>query len=404
MPRTNFALLAFIALSLALRAGAQPSGMRTYCNPLDVNYQYNFEQFNERISYRSGADPVIINHKDEYYLFSTIAQGWWHSKDLSRWRHVRPDKWSVRGVVAPAALSVRDTLYLLPSTYDRLPIFYTTTPETGHLDYFNRLLPFLPRGPWDPAFFHDPDTDEWYLYWGSSNLYPLYGIRLDHDRQLVYEGTPTELFVLHPDEHGWERFGQDHRGTIDPFMEGAWMTKHGGKYYASDSTVYTQFRLHGSVDGEHWVPLADLTGEKRDRPNAYIELSEPVKARYIRYEHVYVASAHLAISDIRVFGNGSNPPPPTPATFAVQRDADLCNAFITWEAVPGAVGYNILWGVAEDKLYQTYQVFADAENRLELRALNMGQDYYFAIEAFDENGVSERSSQNSSPLASGGAQ
>jgi hypothetical protein len=158
--------------------------------------------------------------------------------------------------------------------------------------------------------------------------------------------------------------------------------------YASDSTVYTQFRIHGSIDGDHWILLADLTGEKRDRPNAYIELPQPVKARYIRYEHVYVAARHVAVSDIRVFGNGSGPPPQTPARFAVQRDTDPRNAFITWEGIPDVVGYNIRWGIAEDKLYQTYQVFGDAESSLELRALTIGQEYYFAIEAFDEHGVS----------------
>ncbi len=579
----KYAMLAFLALSVTSQIFAQSTGIRTYCNPLDLNYQYNFEHFNDDVSYRSGADPAIVNHKGEYYLFATIAQGWWHSKDLVHWRHVRPDKWFHRGVVAPAAISDGKMVYLYPSNFDRLPIFSTTTPETGHLDYFNRLLPYQPQlpdeapGPWDPAFFHDPDTDEWYLYWGSSNLYPLYVIKLNYQKHLLYEGKPKKLFVLHPEQHGWERFGRDHRGTIDPFMEGAWVTKHNGKYYlqygapgteynvyangtyvgdhpmgpftyapynpvsykpggfvtgaghgstfqdkfgnywnsgtpwigvngnferriamfpagfdqdgqmfantrfgdlphyapkekwankdalftgwmllsyrkpaeassvlekyssqnvtdenprtfwvaetnepqetltvdlleaydvkalqvnytdyksnikSSDETVYTQFRVQGSTDGEHWAQLADLTGEKRDRPNAYIELPQPVKARYIRYEHVYVASPHLAISDLRVFGNGNDAPPPPPAGLAVERDSDPRNAFITWKQVSGAVGYNILWGIARDKLYQTYQVFADAGTALELRALNVGQDYYFAIEAFDENGVSKMS-------------
>ncbi|MGI9328645.1 MAG: family 43 glycosylhydrolase, partial [Pseudomonadales bacterium] len=566
------------AQSSGLRApGVRASGIRTYCNPLDLNYQYNFEHCNDEYSYRSGADPVILNHKKEYYLFGTIAQGWWHSKDLINWRHVHPDKWPMRGVVAPAAISVGDKVYLLPSTYDRFPILSTTTPETGHLEYFNRLLPFQHQGPWDPSFFHDPDTDEWYLYWGSSNLYPLYGIKLDYQRRLLYEGDRKEFFKLHPEKHGWERFGQDHRETIDPFMEGAWMTKHGGKYYlqygapgseynvyangtyvgdgpmgpfsyapynpvsykpggfvtgaghgstfqdnfgnywnsgtpwigvnnnmerriamfpagfdhdgqmfantrfgdfphfaptekwakkdqlftgwmllsyrkpakatsvldkysaqtvtdenprtfwvaesnqagqlltvdlletfdikalqvnysdyqtnicSSDESVYTQFRIHGSTDKQKWTLLADLTGAKRDRPNAYIELPKPTKARYIRYEHVYVASPHLAISDLRVFGNGAEPPPPAPAGLTAERDTDARNAFITWEAVPSAVGYNVLWGIAKDKLYQTYQVFADSGSRLEVRALNVGQAYHFAIEAFDENGVSKMS-------------
>jgi hypothetical protein len=53
------------------------------------------------------------------------------------------------------------------------------------------------------------------------------------------------------------------------------------------------------------------------------------------------------------------------------------------------VGYNIVWGIAKDKLYQTYQVFGDQPNTLEIRALNKGVDYYFAIEAFNESGVSK---------------
>jgi hypothetical protein len=132
----------------------------------------------------------------------------------------------------------------------------------------------------------------------------------------------------------------------------------------------------------------DLTSEKRDRPNAYLELPQPVQTRYLRYEHVYVASPNLAISDIRVFGYGGGSRPKTPAGFSVRRDTDPRNAFIRWKPVPGAVGYNVRWGIKKDKLYQTYQVFADRGNQLELRALTMGQDYYLAIEAFNENGVS----------------
>jgi hypothetical protein len=55
------------------------------------------------------------------------------------------------------------------------------------------------------------------------------------------------------------------------------------------------------------------------------------------------------------------------------------------------VGYNILWGIEPGKLYQCYQVFADQQAKLEIRALTIGQGYSFAIETFNENGVSERS-------------
>jgi hypothetical protein len=168
--------------------------------------------------------------------------------------------------------------------------------------------------------------------------------------------------------------------------------------FTSDSTVYTQFRLQASRDGQAWFPIADLTrGERRDRANAYVELDSAVRARWIRYEHVYTAGPHLAISDLRVFGKGGGRMPATPRGLTARRDADTRNAFIAWQQVRGAVGYNIRWGIAPAKLYQTYQVWADAPPRLELRALTVGQSYWVAIEAFDENGVSALSRPVSLP-------
>lgn len=569
-----------LLLILSLIVRAQTSGIKSYCNPIDVNYQYNFEQKKLQISYRSAADPVIINHKGEYFLFATISGGWWHSKDLLNWNFVKPDKWPVEDVCAPAAISVRDTLFLFQSTFSRRPIYFMTDPKSGHLNYFNPLTERLHDslcGPWDPSLFYDEDLDKWYMYWGSSNVYPIYGDELDKNNQLSFKKYFKKLIYLHPKEHGWERFGYEHRDTIKPFIEGAWMTKHNKKYYLmygapgteynvyangvytsdhplgpfeyapnnpvsykpggyvtgaghgntfqdnfgnwwntgtpwlavnwnferriamfpagfdndglmysntrfgdfphylptkkwngkndlfigwmllsyrknatastvlddftpdnltdenprtfwiaennnpgewvvidlkkvksvralqinftdyknniykSDSSVYTQFKIYSSTDNNKWKQIADLTSEKRDRPNAYIELPEEVKTQYIKYEHVYVASKYLAISDIRIFGNDDSPLPETPKTFSVKRDDDRRNAFIDWSEVKDAVGYNILWGIKPDKLYQTYQVFADKETKLELRALTVNQDYYFAIEAFNESGVSQLS-------------
>jgi hypothetical protein len=156
--------------------------------------------------------------------------------------------------------------------------------------------------------------------------------------------------------------------------------------------VYTQFKIWTSKDGKKWDLASDLTKEpKRDRPCAYIELAAPVRARYVRYEHVYVASPTLAISEFRIFGNGFGKAPQTPASFTAIRQKDARNADLKWEKVPGAVGYNVLWGIAPDKLYQTYQFWNDEPNTFELRALNVGVPYYFAIEAFNENGVSAAS-------------
>ena len=58
--------LAFIAPGIATaQAPAQPRHQRTYANPIDIDYRYNFEQQNQGISYRSGADPVIVVQRGE---------------------------------------------------------------------------------------------------------------------------------------------------------------------------------------------------------------------------------------------------------------------------------------------------------------------------------------------------
>src|SRR6187399_2237210 len=78
IPRT---LAACLALLVGYAAGtpAAEVARRTYANPVDVDYRYNFEQVNEQISYRTGADPVIVRHQDAYYLFMTLADGYWRS-------------------------------------------------------------------------------------------------------------------------------------------------------------------------------------------------------------------------------------------------------------------------------------------------------------------------------------
>ena len=139
----------------------------------------------------------------------------------------------------------------------------------------------------------------------------------------------------------------------------------------------------------NWDLIVDLSKVKQDRPNGYFELENPVRCTLYKYENVYMPTPNLAVSDIRVFGNGIGSVPDIPKNLIVVRDKDKRNAFIKWDKVPDAVGYNILWGIKKDKLYQTYQVWADQKEELELRALTVGQDYYFAIEAFNENGVSK---------------
>jgi hypothetical protein len=602
--------LAAVAATAPLQA-QQPR--RTYINPIDIDYRYNFEQINDNASYRTGADPAVVRHKDAYYMFQTLADGYWRSTDLIDWRFITPSRWPFDSIVAPAAWSDGEKIVLQPSMMEPEAILFTSEPKTGKLEFLVRRMPPLPGsvdvppeemkpgqvppGPWDPALFKD-DDGRWYMYWGSSNVFPIYGIEIEFaDGRLVYKGTPQRMLDMVPEKHGWERFGQDHCACWAPgrpspsYMEGAWMTKVNGRYYlqygapgsefnayangtyvsdkplgpftyaaynpvayrpggfaegaghgstfqdrlgnwwntgtswighnwgmerrivmypakfeadgqfsassrfgdfphfaptakvedpdslftgwmllsyrkplAASSTlgeftadrasdedprtfwvaesaapgqtltvdlggprtvravqvnfadykagryadapdVYTEFELQHSLDGRSWQKLADTGPERRDRPNAYLELPRPVATRFIRYVHGHIGSAHLAISDLRVFGKAPGRAPAAPSGVSAARDGDQRNAFIRWRKVPGAIGYNIRWGVRPDRLTLTYQLWSDelgngATLEKELRALNAGVPYWVAVEAFNETGVSKLS--RTVPVASVG--
>jgi xylan 1,4-beta-xylosidase len=112
------------------------------------------------------------------------------------------------------------------------------------VDRWTEAIPAFEAGAWDPAFFLD-DDGRLYLYHGSSNTFPLYGWEVDR-KTLQPIGPHVELIRLHDDIHGWERFGEANDNTfLRPFIEGAWMTKHGGKYYLQYGAPGTEFSGYG---------------------------------------------------------------------------------------------------------------------------------------------------------------
>lgn len=153
----------------------------------------------------------------------------------------------------------------------------------------------------------------------------------------------------------------------------------------TDEQVKTYW-LAEKNDTTEWV-MIDKSNSFKDSPNDYVELALPVRTRYLRYRNVEVPTPHLAISDIRVFGIGEGKKPKAVTGFTVKRDSDRRDALITWDAQKNAQGYNVRWGIAPDKLYSSWLVYDD--NQLLLKALTTDQEYYFTVEAFNENGISE---------------
>ena len=570
-----------LSLCLLLAFNKGTAQQRTFCNPVNIDYGYTaIPDFIHWGKHRATADPVIVNYKNEYYLFSTNQWGYWWSNDLLNWNFIsrkflRPWNEGYDELCAPAVGIVGDTMLVFGSTYtSKFTLWMSTDPKANS---WKPLVDSFEIGGWDPAFFTD-DDGRFYMYNGSSNVFPLYGVELDR-KTFRPIGTRREMHYLQPWRFGWQRFGEHMDNTfLDPFMEGSWMTKHNGKYYlqygapgtefsgyadgvavsakplgdplgnftdqsdplsmklggfargaghgatfqdkwrnywhistimlsvknnferrigiwptgfdqddimycntgfgdyphflpngvedhlqsrftgwmllnykkpltvsstfgsyyannANDeslktywsaasgnrgewiisdlgnlstvnaiqinyadqdaefvgkqTTIYHQYKMYYSADGEKWTMLADKSNNKTDIPHDYVELQQPVLARYIKLENIHMPTGKFAISGLRIFGNGNGAKPAVVNTFMVLRtEKDKRSAWIRWSPVDNAFAYNIYYGTAPGKLYNCIMVH-DA-NEYWFKAMDLEKKYYFTIEAINENGVSER--------------
>jgi len=237
----------FLYLHLAL-AAAYPQQTGTYCNPMNLDYAYERKWPDmEHESFRSTADPALVNHHGTYYLFSTNQYGYWWSDDLLHWNYIYnplPGNESGDDMCAPAAWSHGDTLFLINSTWEHVPLYCSLDPKKG---FRNMLADPFPQAGWDPALFID-DDGRMYFYWGSGNdpkLNYIKGVEISRGNGYSDAGPPLDLFFIHPDQHGWERFGENNMDTlVNPYIEGSWMTKHNGRYYLQFAAPGTEINVY----------------------------------------------------------------------------------------------------------------------------------------------------------------
>jgi xylan 1,4-beta-xylosidase len=243
-------------------------GPPTICNPVDLPYRLQDLSIGpKRWVAREGADPSVVVFEGRYYLFMSMSGGFWHSDDLVAWTFV-PTPGLPNYDYAPDVREIDGHLVVCASRRRKpCSFFRTKDPLAGRWEELPGSIPF-----WDPHLFQD-DDGRVYLYEGCSNKEPIRGVELDRSTFQPI-GEPMALIGAATARHGWERPGVDHdpeqvesgfaralakvMGNA-PYIEGAWMTKHGGRYYLQYAAPGTELNTYadGYYVGEG--PLGPFT-------------------------------------------------------------------------------------------------------------------------------------------------
>lgn len=257
-----------------------------FCNPLNLPYSYQFNQTNDGFSLnREAADPSMIVFKGRYYLFPSMSDGFFVSDDMVNWK-----KYPLVGLpvydYAPDVRAVGDWMYFSASRKGVICDFYRTkSPESGEFERIAGTFDF-----WDPHLFVD-DDGRMYFYWGCSNVTPIWGVELDPATMQKIDSEQV-LIDNNKTQNGYERMGENHEFDVNnstvmkmlkstmaqqmgckpeditdvepmiqntpevyraqlraaltdnPYIEGAWMNKHNGKYYLQYAAPGAQYNVY----------------------------------------------------------------------------------------------------------------------------------------------------------------
>ena len=139
------------------------------------------------------------------------------------------------------------------------------------------------------------------------------------------------------------------------------------------------YTVETSLDGETWTLREDVA---RECSSGYYEYASGIRARYIRVTGGALPYGQtLRVSGLRVFGDVEGDRPAQADAKAVRVDA--LDGKISWQHIENAQGCNVRYGIAPDKLYQSWLVY-DADE-VTLSTLMAGQTYYVCVDSFNEN-------------------
>lgn len=228
---------------------------KTFCNPLNLDYRFMVIDGGDGI--REAADPVVVPYKNQYLLFASKSSGYWYSKDFVEWTHVIvPDSVLPVEDYAPGLFVHEDYVYYVGSTHGKGMLYRSNCPEEGVWEKVKEIWSY-----WDPAFY--VEGDNLYMYYGCSPSDPIYAQVLDLNT-LEAKSEIIDCLNSEKEKRGWERTGENNELERRPYIEGSWMTEHGGKYY-----------LQYAAPGTEWKSYADgvYVGDSPMGPFRYMQNS-----------------------------------------------------------------------------------------------------------------------------------
>ncbi len=154
----------------------------------------------------------------------------------------------------------------------------------------------------------------------------------------------------------------------------------------ADTAHTRRYLIEYSIDKKTWKKLSDKTKNLEFQINPYEEIKNPVQAQYFKITNYRAPEGPFAISELRIFGNGSHRKPKKVNEFRAIRDyRDPQVIKMSWKKQANTTGYNIRYGTDKDKLYHSLQVYK--KTRLTIHCPDKKRIYWFQIDAFNENGV-----------------
>lgn len=256
--------------------------MRYRCNPINVNYRYQFcEDPMEGgiVISREAADPSMIQFQGKYYIFASMTLGVWVSEDMVQWESHRLPETLPLYDYAPDVRVIGEYVYFSASKRGEICNYYRTKNILeGPYEEIQGTFDF-----WDPNLFLDDDGHV-YFYWGCSCDAPIYGVELDRHTMCPI-GEKVALITGNAFSIGYERVGENHKympkteeeveycfkehlkrkGIMEedisfqqalmikdsyrrwPYIEGAWMDKFHGRYYLQYACPGTQYNTYADA-------------------------------------------------------------------------------------------------------------------------------------------------------------